>query len=400
MTNKQIFPNSINYAVHDGMSPITRLTVLTFALLHIQVFAAGSSQVSLNSQQMLRAGVKTERVVSAPPTPTNGDSNQGGLHLSGTVIASVSAVNIVSSAVGGMVREVHASSLQAVQRGQPLVSLFSQQLMEMQREYLQLAIQAKLASEKRERDEALLNDGIIAQSRLHESRALALQADIAAKERYQRLRDSGMSDPAIQTLLTGQQLNPMITLSSTVDGTLNEMLVRPGQRIEAGMPVASTNTSAPWWVELQASTQQAAQIRVGDIFNVNNCASARVSAVASHVQSSNQNILVRAQVSRNSQCLKLNQFVEAIPQSVNQDPGSLGVPLGALFQSGRIHYVFLKNTQGFEAVKVNLINQDARYGWVVAAGKKLQPGSEVAITGIVQLKGVLAGLGAEEGGGK
>ncbi|MBC3870848.1 efflux RND transporter periplasmic adaptor subunit [Undibacterium oligocarboniphilum] len=398
MTNKHIFFPPSPSSFQNAMMPILRLAALASAVLCTQTFAAGSHQVSLNAEQLLHAGVKTEAVISAPAA--NGVANQGGLHLSGTVIASANAVNVVSSMVGGVVREIHASALQPVRSGQALISLFSQPLMEMQREYLQLATQAKLAREKRERDEALLKEGIIAQSRLQDSRAAALQTEIAAKERYQSLRSAGMSETAIQNLLTQQQLSPVLVLAASAGGTLSEIQVRPGQRIEAGMPVASVSKDAPWWLELQASAQQAAQIRPGDLLQVSNCATAKVNAVAAHVQSSNQTILIRAQVTQNSQCLKLNQFVEAVHQSAQQAPGSLGVPLRALFQSARVHYVFLKNAQGFEAVRVNLLGQDASHAWVSAPGKQLQPGSQVATQGIVQLKGALAGLGAEEGGGQ
>lgn len=398
MTNKHTFFPPSPACLPDAILPVLRLAALASALLCTQTFAAGSHQVSLNAEQLLRAGVKTEAVIGAPAT--NSAVNQGGLHLSGTVIASANAVNVVSSMVGGVVREIHASALQPVRSGQALISLFSQPLMEMQREYLQLATQAKLAREKRERDEALLKEGIIAQSRLQDSRAAALQADIAAKERYQSLRSAGMSETAIHNLLTQQQLSPVLVLAAPAGGTLSEMQVRPGQRIEAGMPVASISKDAPWWLELQASAQQAAQIRPGDLLQVSNCATAKVNAVAAHVQSSNQTVLIRAQVTQNSQCLKLNQFVEAVHQSAQQAPGSLGVPLRALFQSARVHYVFLKNAQGFEAVRVSLLSQDASHAWVSAPGKQLQPGSQVATQGIVQLKGALAGLGAEEGGGQ
>jgi multidrug efflux pump subunit AcrA (membrane-fusion protein) len=277
------------------------------------------------------------------------------------------------------------------------VSIFSQQLMEMQREYVQLATQSRLAKEKRERDEGLFNEGIIAQSRLQDSRAAAIQADVAARERYQALRSAGMGETQIRQLLSNQNLTSVLRISANSNGILTEINVKPGQRIEAGTPIASISKDGAFWVELQASAQQASSIRIGDLMQVNNCASAKVTAISSQIQSGNQTTLIRTQVIDGNQCLKLNQFVDARHQSGVIPPNSIGVPAKALIQSKNEHYVFVKNAQGFEAVKVKLLSTVGQHAWV-SSNPKLQVGSQVATQGIIQLKGARAGLGAEEGG--
>jgi hypothetical protein len=78
-------------------------------------------------------------------------------------------------------------------------------------------------------------------------------------------------------------------------------------------------------------------------------------------------------------------------------PNSIGVPTKALIQSKNEHYVFVKNAQGFEAVKVKLLSTVGQHAWV-SSNPKLQVGSQIATQGIIQLKGARAGLGAEEGG--
>jgi multidrug efflux pump subunit AcrA (membrane-fusion protein) len=360
--------------------------------------AETNNQIKLTNEQILRAGIKTEAAIAADTAKSDGKASATeGQHLSGTVVAPPNAVSMISSMVSGVVQEVQHQSMQPIRSGNPIVSIFSQQLMEMQREYVQLATQSRLAKEKRERDEGLFNEGIIAQSRLQDSRAAAIQADVAARERYQALRSAGMGETQIRQLLSNQNLTSVLRISANSNGILTEINVKPGQRIEAGTPIASISKDGAFWVELQASAQQASSIRIGDLMQVNNCASAKVTAISSQIQSGNQTTLIRTQVIDGNQCLKLNQFVDARHQSGVIPPNSIGVPAKALIQSKNEHYVFVKNAQGFEAVKVKLLSTVGQHAWV-SSNPKLQVGSQVATQGIIQLKGARAGLGAEEGG--
>jgi multidrug efflux pump subunit AcrA (membrane-fusion protein) len=257
--------------------------------------AETNNQIKLTNEQILRAGIKTEAAIAADTAKSDGKASATeGQHLSGTVVAPPNAVSMISSMVSGVVQEVQHQSMQPIRSGNPIVSIFSQQLMEMQREYVQLATQSRLAKEKRERDEGLFNEGIIAQSRLQDSRAAAMiQADVAARERYQALRSAGMGETQIRQLLSNQNLTSVLRISANSNGILTEINVKPGQRIEAGTPIASISKDGAFWVELQASAQQASSIRIGDLMQVNNCASAKVTAISSQIQSGNQTTLIR-----------------------------------------------------------------------------------------------------------
>ena len=381
-------------ACHDGIRrKIAALAVL--AVFAASAQAAAGSQINLNPQQIERSGIRTE-AASAAAGATNGavDGDQG-LHLSGTVIAPTSAITLVSTAVAGVIQSIHVNSLQQVKAGTPVATLFSQSLMEMQREYLQLAIQDSLAQQKLARDEQLFKEGIIAQTRVQDSRGSALQASLAAKERYQWLRGAGMSAGGLKKLLSSNTLVPMLTVNAGVNGTLLELSINPGQRIEAGMPIARISKDGALWIEFQASRAQAQEIRIGDALQLKDCGSARVIAISPQINASNQSTLIRAQQAGNDGCLKLNQFVEASHVGSRIAAGSIGVPAAALVKSGGDSYVFVKNAQGFVAVKVNASAAVGGKVWVRSSDANLKAGSPVATTGIVALKGAWIGLGPE-----
>jgi cobalt-zinc-cadmium efflux system membrane fusion protein len=370
--------------------------------------AAATTQIKLSKEQIARAGIVTELTEAAVTSsavnatganPSANASANVGQQLSGTVVAPTNAISVVSSTVSGVVQTVHLSSLQAVQPATTVATLFSQQLLEIQRDYLQLSTQARLAKEKQERDEALFKDDIIALSRVQESRAAATLAAVAASERHQALRAAGMSAAQLRSILSTHALSPYLSVSAGVRGTVLELKLANGQHVDAGMPLATIARDTELWIEFQASRQQAEQIRLGDQLQIKGCtanaANAKVIAISPQINGSNQSTLIRARASSQDACLKLNQFVEASHSSSQRNPDSVGVPAAAIVRNGADSYVFVRNGLGFEAVKVQVIPGSADKTWVSG---KLKAGDAVAVKGIIAIKGAWIGLGAEEAG--
>ena len=96
---------------------------------------------------------------------------------------------------------------------------------------MQLAAQLELATKKTERDENLFKEGIIAASRLQDTRNQLAQAQVAVQERAQMLKLAGMRQAAIATLASQHGLNPVIDIQTPRGGTVLELMVAPGQRV-------------------------------------------------------------------------------------------------------------------------------------------------------------------------
>lgn len=368
----------------------------------VPAHAEQAQLIRISNTQWQQSGIQTALALAeiapaarlAPGSSSHdGDNNQ---YLSGTAVAPTSAVAMVSSVVGGVVQHIEVSSLQQVRAGSAVATLFSQPWVEMQRTYLQQAIQARLADEKLMRDESLFKDGIIARSRLEETRGNAMQADVAAKEQYQALRAAGLGDAAIHRLVATQALSPYLTVSADAAGTVLELPINVGQRIEAGMPIAKIGREQALWIDLQASREQAAQMHIGDLLQIKDCNSARVIAISPQINGVNQSTLIRAQQVAADSCLKLNQFVQARLIGHTVSAGSVAVPAAALVRSGVDSFVFVKRAQGFEAVQVTAAAAGGDMVWINGKSKgKLAVGSPVAIRGIAALKGAWMGLGGD-----
>ena len=319
-------------------------------------------------------------------------AGMGGVILQGTVVLPAQQSDMISTPVAGVVQAVLVAPMETVRAGQPVARIMSPQLVEWQREWLLADTQAKLAQGKAQRDEQMFVDGIVSEHRRNESRAQFEMAALAARERRQALRLAGLSDAALAQAASTSGLSPQLTLVAPVAGMVLEQSVVPGQRLEAGSPVARIGRSSRLAIELQASGQQAQALRVGDQLAVEGCKlPARIAAISSQVSFETQAVQLRAELTGREDCLRINQFVQLRWQGAAERAGeaaALSVPAAAVVQHGGQSYVFVRQPQGFRAV---LVKTGIGGGSDTPIVSGLKAGEEVAVKGVAAIKGAWLG---------
>jgi RND family efflux transporter MFP subunit len=332
------------------------------------------------------AGVSTLRV--QPPA-----AGAAALVLQGTVVLPAQQSDVVSMPLAGVVQAVLVAPMQTVRAGQAVARIMSPELAQWQREWLLAETQARLAQSKAQRDEQMFADGIVSEHRRNESRAQYEMAALAARERRQALRLAGVSEAALTRAAASDGLSPQLTLVAPVAGTVLEQLAVPGQRLEAGSPVAYLARAGRLAIELQAAREQAQALRVGDTLQVDGCKTpARITALSPQLSSVTQSVQLRAELAGTEDCLRINQFVQLRWQGNAATAGAVSVPAAAVVQQGGHRYVFVRAAQGWRAVAVTL-GPGGGSDLLVTAG--LRAGDEVAVAGVAAIKGAWLGLGAE-----
>ncbi|MDF1483344.1 efflux RND transporter periplasmic adaptor subunit [Extensimonas sp. H3M7-6] len=346
--------------------------------------------IAWSDAQAQAAGVRTQ-VVTADATGA-----AAGMVLQGTVELPPQAVEVLSAPLAGVVQRVFVGAGQQVPAGAPVAQLLSPELVAWQRELLQAQEQERLAASRLARDEKLHSEGIIAGLRLEDSRAQHRLAQLNLQERQQALRLAGAA-PA------GGQLQPALAVRATAAGTVLEVLAAPGQRLEAGMPVAKLARSGQWAIRLQATPAQAQSLQVGDLLRVPGCkAPARLAAIVPQVDAGNQMVQLRADFNAKEDCLRANQFVQATvlagatPSGASQAVSTgalLALPAEAVVRNQGRAYVFVKTPKGFVPTPIEVASES---GAKVQVRAGLRSGAEVAVRGLAALKGAWLGMGAEE----
>lgn len=347
--------------------------------------SANANAIAIDDKRLQQAGVEFQEVQpSAQVTQV--------LRLPGTVIFPASGLQLISAPAAGVVREVTVQALQQVSAGTVVIRLYSPQVLEWQREYLQAQSKLALANDKLQRDQALFDEGIIARSRLEESRSNRLQAQAALEEARQVLLLAGMSRAAVARLKNAEALSAQLDLAAKSSGSIAEQLVNVGQRVEAGAPLLRLARGGDLLVELQAGRAEAERIAPGDSVRVPGCDKpGRVVATGAQVNLANQAVAVRASIPGSSTCLRPNQHVEA-ELTLAASGGARSVPAAALVRQQGRDYVFLRAAGGAQAVEVKVLG---RQGERVVLQADLPAGARVAVKGTAVLKGIWAGLGRE-----
>ena len=147
--------------MHDTTGAIRRLlaVILSFCALSL----AEAAEINLSAEQVKRLGVATKELGSLRAAAT-------ALELPAQVVVPPGQLAVLAAPLPALVTRVHVAYGEQVRAGQILAELQGPALLEAQSAYAQAQSQAVLASENRQRDENLLADGIISQSRLSASR--------------------------------------------------------------------------------------------------------------------------------------------------------------------------------------------------------------------------------------
>jgi cobalt-zinc-cadmium efflux system membrane fusion protein len=234
-----------------------------------------------------------------------------------------------------------------------------------------------------QRDQAMFDEGIIPAVRLQLSRSKqeAAQAQVHAREA--ELLASGMRFDVNSGYATG-------TLKAPLSGTVSEAFVAVGQRVEAGSILFKLADSSQLQLDLQLSSDKAAQLEVGDEVSIaSRNSKAKIIAVSRAVDAS-QSASARATVT-NRGSLQAGELVSVtvhVNGKASPDKADTYwlVPARAVTQWRGKPWVFIANAKGFEAKTVNVISSTDDLLLMEVA---LPKNSKVAITGIASLRALL-----------
>jgi len=353
------------------------------ALACLSSVPLSAAEIALTSEQAKALGVGTAKITAAARGELPG--------LAAQVVVPNRQMHVVSAPLGGLIELLGAAANQAVKSGDTLARIQSPALAEAQRDFLQAHSQAELARINLARDQALLSEGIIAESRFQTTRSMQAEAAAAAGQRRRALQLAGMSENAIRRLEQSREISATLTVVAPIDGVVLQQLASVGQRIDAYTALYTIARLDPLWLEIQVPLARAAGVREGALVSVPAYqAKGRIISVGRSVNPDSQTLMLRALVGENARRLRPGQYVEVTVATAAGDGKQWIVPNGALArQDGRI-LVFVRSAKGFNAVPVEIASEGPQSS--VVAGT-LSEGDEIAVTGVSALKAILTGTG-------
>ncbi len=309
----------------------------------------------------------------------------GTLDLVGFVTPDEGALRRVQLRVSGWVRQLHVSRTgEWVAEGQPLLSIYSPELYQSEREYL---IEVGTGRDS-----------------LPQAAGHGASPPGVARERLHLL---GVPEDEILRLERERTASTRLVLRAPVSGTVLERGVVEGQYVAADTPLFTVADLSRVWVLADLYEMDFSRARVGDPARFTADAlpgrsfDARVDFIYPTVTSDTRTLKVRLTLDNPGIVLRPGMYGRV--RLTGEGAPSLAVPVEAVVYAGDERYLFLARAGGhFEPRRVQLGIQESDWVQVldgVAPGDTVVASASFLIDSESRLKAAIAGMGAQPSAG-
>lgn len=296
--------------------------------------SSGNKELMLSESQIQLANIQTLKISSGNFTT--------GKVLSARLVPDPGLRHQVSSRFAGRIEQLYVKETGfQVKKGQPLFSIYSEELLSLQQDYiLQLKQAAAFPGEK-----------------IYKTLALAA-AD--------KLRLYGYSNAQIGQLAKDPKASPLITVYAPASGVVTELSSSEGQYLAEGSPIMSIDDLSSLWVEAELYPGETAGIKPGSELNVSVNGfpeleqTVRATFVAPQMNSSSQITLLRAPLKSHGQ---LQAGMQATVSVLTSKTGNaVSLPLDAVIRDERGARVWVKTgAHTFAPRKVSTGQEDEQH---------------------------------------
>ena len=310
--------------------------------------------IELTPERMQTIGVRTGQVEYK--------NIASDIRATGSVEVDERRVAYVQTRYPGWIKQVFVSSTyQHVEKGQPLFTIYSPELVASEQEYL-------LAKANAQRVNQSPVEGV------------ASGANTLLSAARERLLQWNLSESDVARLDTSNKPQTEFTFSSPVSGYVTDRSALPNVYAQPDMRLYTIADLSSVWVEAQVFQEDAGRLKPNDAADItvdaypNRTFRARVEQVLPQVDATTRTLRVRLHVANSNLLLKPGMFVNVV---LHAPMGrQLFVPATAVLQSGSKWVVFLARGNGrFDPREVELGTRTDD-GFSVVKG--LQAGERVA----------------------
>jgi RND family efflux transporter MFP subunit len=312
----------------------------------------GEVTLTLSPDKLENAQIKTEvAAAQAGPAP----QSAGGTRTTGTVQTNAYKEVPVMPIAGGIVREVNVELGGRVGRGQPLATIFSNELAEAQAMYLKGLAEVEEHHKHHSRTTELVEIGAVSREELEQATSNYKAAQAALSSAKQRLLLLGMTGAQVEALRGPGDMKSLIAVPAPSSGTVISRTANPGEVVDKGKELFRVADLSTVWVIGQLYESDFAQMRIGLPAVITAQAypgrtfNGRVSYIDPRVDPQTRTAQVRIEVGNPGEMLKLGMFVDVSLAGAASTPTSgqatAVVPRAAIQNIGARQVVFVAAEQ-------------------------------------------------------
>jgi membrane fusion protein, heavy metal efflux system len=337
--------------------------------------ATGTSKTppgKITSNQMRRLGIETVAAVIATSVPLGS--------VAATVTLPPEASVAVTAPFTGSIVQLYVVAGQAVTRGQPLAILKSREPVQIGADLARARSRMALAQATSARTNQLVQEGIIAGARGDEASAQLKQARTDVAESQRILSQAGAS------------ANGQITLRAPISGRLAKVNVQTGGPVDGMTAPFVVEATSSYMLDLQVPERLAGAVRTGMDIEIAQVGpgdlgvGGKIISVGASLDPATRSVLAKARVGA-SPNLIAGKNVMVIIKGDGAQTG-VRVPAKSITQLDNKDVVFVLRGEKIETREIVIAARGKDH---VVISEGLAVGEQVAVTGLSELKVMLAG---------
>ncbi|WP_431292692.1 efflux RND transporter periplasmic adaptor subunit [Pedobacter sp. P26] len=310
---------------HPGNCPICGMK-----LIKVELTGSGNSateKITLTASQIQLAGITVDTVR---------EENTGGEKLlTGTVATDESKAEEISARVAGRIQRLFVRSVgEKITIGQAVYSIYSEDLLSAEKEYLLARQQQKV-----------LNNP-------------AVDYEAMIKTVEHKLLLWGLNSAQIINLSSLSKTSATVTIYSKVNGTVSDIAIHEGDYVTEGMAILKTQGLANLWIEAQLYAGESGNYKENDMVNVSfpdlngQVVKGKVEFVNPELSDESKVVLIRIAVPNTQGLIRPGML--AYISIGNGKQNAVAVPTSSILAGGKGNKVWIKNRDGsFSGRKVN-----------------------------------------------
>jgi len=337
---------------------------------------AGHAAVEINSEGLRLAGVQT--------APATRERLARTIRAVGAVTADETRIRHVHTKIPGWVEKLYVNFTgQLVTKGEPILSIYSQDLLATQEEYLR-------ARETASR---------FASSALPEVRK---GGDDLVRAARRRLELYDVPDVFINRLESTGQAQRSVTLDAPVSGVVTVKDVFEGQQIDPAMELFTVTDLSRVWVEADFYEYEAKVLHLGDEaivtlpYDATTRLQGRIAFINPTLNADTRTLTVRFEFPNSGMALKPGMFANVELETEAME--GVVIPDSALMDTGERQVVFVSAGDGvFEPREVRVGTRSGGKAQVlagVAEGEQVVIRANFLLDSESRLRAAIAGMGA------
>jgi len=285
----------------------------------------GLAAVSISARKQQLIGVRTEKVRRAPLART--------VRAVGVVTADESRLHHVHAKIDGWVETLYVNTTgEMVEKGQPLLTIYSPELLATQEEYL-LALKTRVE----------LGQGVLADA--------AARMDALVESSRRRLLLFDITPAQIEELERSGHPSRTVTLYAHISGVVTRRGITQGERIDASTTLLDIADLSRVWVLASVYEYELPFVRVGQAAAVSlsylpgRTYAGKVGLVYPVVDAATRSVQVRVELANPDLGLKPDMYAQV---ELRADLGErLSVPEDAVLATGERNVVFVAQGDGY-----------------------------------------------------